>query len=301
MTDPSLTLPRPLLRRRPSRPLLALLAAIIAVLAVTAAPTARADALGISPPGANDWDCVPSAEHPEPVVLVNGTFETMAKNWWTLAPVLADAGYCVYAFDYGVTHVVPATGPVRDSATELGDFVDRVLEATDAQKVDLVGHSQGGMMPRWYIGFQGGAEKVDDLVGIAPSSHGTQGLIVRDDDGEGTALAHADQGVAYKTCAACIDQQAGSAFMQELASIPDTVPGVDYTVISTTHDEIVTPYTSQALDGPEDQVTNLVLQDLCPRDPFAHDQSPNDPVVHQIVLDALDHDGPASKDVSPTC
>lgn len=301
MTDPSLTLPRPLLRRRPSRPLLALLAAIIAVLAVTAAPTTRADALGISPPGANDWDCVPSAEHPEPVVLVNGTFETMAKNWWTLAPVLADAGYCVYAFDYGVTRVVPATGPVRDSATELGTFVDRVLGATGAQEVDLVGHSQGGMMPRWYIGFQGGAAKVDDLVGIAPSSHGTRGLIVRDDDGEGSALAHADQGVAYRTCAACIDQQAGSAFMQELASIPDTVPGVDYTVISTEHDEIVTPYTSQALDGPEDQVTNLVLQDLCPRDPFAHDQSPNDPVVHQIVLDALDHDGPASKDVSPTC
>ena len=37
----------------------------------------------------------------------------------------------------------------------------------------MVGHSQGGMMPRYYIKFLGGADKVDDLVGLAPSNHGT--------------------------------------------------------------------------------------------------------------------------------
>ena len=35
------------------------------------------------------------------------------------------------------------------------------------------GHSQGGMMPRYYLKFLGGASKVDDLVGLAPSNHGT--------------------------------------------------------------------------------------------------------------------------------
>jgi triacylglycerol esterase/lipase EstA (alpha/beta hydrolase family) len=56
---------------------------------------------------------------------------------------------------------------------ELGRFVDAVLGATGARKVSLVGHSQGGMMPRWYVTFLGGASKVDDLVGLAPSNHGT--------------------------------------------------------------------------------------------------------------------------------
>jgi triacylglycerol esterase/lipase EstA (alpha/beta hydrolase family) len=61
-------------------------------------------------------------------------------------------------------------------AAELATFVNSVLGATGAKKVDLVGHSQGGMMPRYYIGFLGGAKYVHHLVGIAPSNHGTQGL-----------------------------------------------------------------------------------------------------------------------------
>ncbi|OEV22738.1 lipase, partial [Streptomyces nanshensis] len=40
-------------------------------------------------------------------------------------------------------------------------------------QVDIVGHSQGGMMPRYYLKFLGGAPKVNALVGIAPSNHGT--------------------------------------------------------------------------------------------------------------------------------
>lgn len=281
----------------------ALLAAAAALVPIGAPASAElvGEDLTLSPPGANDWDCEPSAAHPKPVILVPGTFESMAKNWSTLAPVLKAQGYCVFSLDYGVTNGVPATGPVKDSAAELGVFVDRVLDATGAEEVDLVGHSQGGMMPRWYLGFLGGAKKVDHLIAIAPSSHGTQGLIVPSGDGDGTALADADDGLAYELCAACIDQQAGSAFLQELGAIGDTVPGVDYTVISTRYDEIVTPYTSQALDGRPQDVTNLVIQDLCPLDPIEHDQAPNDPVVHQLVSNALLQDGPADPAFRPVC
>ena len=49
----------------------------------------------------------------------------------------------------------------------------RVLAATGAAKVDLVGHSQGGMMPRYYLKFLGGAALVNRLVALAPSNHGT--------------------------------------------------------------------------------------------------------------------------------
>ena len=97
-----------------------------------------------SPPGANDFTCRPSAAHPAPVVLVHGTFESATDNWLTVSPQIKAAGYCVFALDYGDR----GTGDIPTSAGELKRFVDAVLGATGARKVSLVGHSQGGMMPR---------------------------------------------------------------------------------------------------------------------------------------------------------
>jgi triacylglycerol lipase len=261
-----------------------------------AAVPAQADSVSPDPPGANDWTCKPSAAHPYPVVLVPGTFETMAKNWSLFSPVLKDQGYCVFSLNYGVVNGVPASGPVRDSAAELGDFVSSVLGATGAKQVDLVGHSQGGMMPRYYMGFLGGAKYVHQLIGIAPSNHGTQGLIAPSP--AGMVL---DTTATSTACQACADQYAGSAFMAELNSIGDTVAGPAYTVISTRYDEVVTPYTSQALAGSSKQVTNLLLQDYCPLDTIEHDQSPNDPNVWALVSNALLQSGPADPAYRPTC
>lgn len=260
-----------------------------------AAP-ASADTADISPPGANNWSCKPSAAHPFPVILVPGTFESMLKNWSTLSPVLAGQGYCVFALNYGTTNGVPATGPVAESAQELSSFVDAVLAATGAKKTDLVGHSQGGMMPRYYMGFLGGARKVNHLVGIAPSNHGTQGVIAPVPEDFPATTGDLDF-----VCQACADQEAGSAFMTELNSIGDTVAGPYYTVISTKYDEVVTPYTSQFLAGSARQVTNITIQDKCPLDLIEHDQAPNDPVVHRLVSHALAAPGPADPAFQPSC
>ncbi|MFJ5862044.1 esterase/lipase family protein [Pseudarthrobacter sp. NPDC092439] len=272
--------------------------AALALLAGTlagAAP-ASADTADISPPGANNWSCKPSAEHPYPVILVPGTFESMLKNWSTLSPVLAGQGYCVFALNYGTTNGVPATGPVTESARELSSFVDAVLAATGAKKADLVGHSQGGMMPRYYMGFLGGARKVNHLIGIAPSNHGTEGVIAPAPED-----FPASTGDMEFVCQACADQEAGSAFMTELNSIGDTVVGPYYTVISTKYDEVVTPYTSQFLAGSARQVTNITIQDKCPLDLVEHDQAPNDPVVHRLVSHALASPGPADPTFQPSC
>lgn len=257
--------------------------------------------IGTPPPGANDWSCLPSAAHPYPVVLINGTFANMTENWTTISPLLKNNGYCVYGFDYGQNSVTTATGgwvtaigPITTSADQLSAFVDRVLQATHASKVDLVGHSQGGgLLPRYYINFLGGNTKVARLVGIAPSQHGTTL------DGLGLLASYFPTPPGFSpestACQACIDQTVGSAFLTKLATKPDTAPGIDYTTISTRYDEVVTPYTTQALSGPN--VTNILTQDGCPFDFSDHVSIVFTRRTGQMVLNALD---PAHA-IAPPC
>lgn len=238
------------------------------------------------PPGA-DVPCVPSSTHPDPVVLVHGTAENQDDNWQALSPLLADNGYCVYSFNYGgatANSPIQGTGDIPTSAGQLATFVDQVLTSTRAEKVDIVGHSQGGMMPRYYLKFLGGASKVNDLVGLSPSNHGTTvfgllTLISALPDGVGTDFVSSG-------CAACSQQTAGSTFLQTLNAGGDTVPGVTYTVIETQYDEVVTPYTSAFLSGPN--VTNITLQNQCPDDFSEHLTTPYDPNALHDVLNALD-------------
>jgi triacylglycerol esterase/lipase EstA (alpha/beta hydrolase family) len=242
-----------------------------------------------SPAGANDWTCTPSAEHPQPVVLVHGTIENMTYNWFTLAPLLHNAGYCVFALNYGQEPGIhlglpgsAETGgvaPVAESAQQLSAFVDKVRAATASSTVDIVGHSQGGMMPRYYLKFLGGAAKVDKLIGLAPSNHGTtvDGL---------AALPGVPQLLAAGLGPSVTDQIAGSPFLQHLNAGGDTVAGPAYTVIETRYDEVVTPYTSAFLTGPD--VTNIDLQQQCPLDTSDHLGISFDANALRDVLNALD-------------
>ncbi|WP_433462517.1 esterase/lipase family protein [Spirillospora sp. CA-128828] len=248
------------------------------------APAAHAET---SPEGANDWNCRPSFLHPRPVVLVHGTFENMAFNWQKLSPALKKAGYCVYALNYGG----PKDGPIQGindiptSAGELSAFVDRVIASTGSSKVDIVGHSQGGMMPRYYLKFLGGAAKVGKLVGVVPSNHGTNmsGLV------ELGSLLGITQAVV-KAAPAAGQQIVGSDFLTKLNEGGDTVPGPTYIVLSTKYDEVVTPYTSEFLNGSNAQ--NVLLQDKCANDTNAHVGIAFDPVMIKFVLNSLDIWGP---------
>jgi triacylglycerol esterase/lipase EstA (alpha/beta hydrolase family) len=238
---------------------------------------------GSNPPGANDFSCAPSAEHPNPVVLVHGTFGNMTAEWQALSALLANDEYCVFALDYGGSPGSPlgATGDIATSAAQLGDFVDRVLDATGASKVDIVGHSQGGMMPRWYIKFLGGDDTVRALVGLAPSNHGTtfNGLA-------SLASLFGGSGASVPGCQACEQQFLPSEFIDTLNEGGDTVPGISYTVIATRYDEVVTPYQSQFLSGAN--VTNILLQDRCALDLVDHVGIVYDPVALDHVMNALD-------------
>ena len=241
------------------------------------------------PPGANLPGCTPTAAHPYPVILVNGTFGNQDDNWQAAAPLLANHGYCVFTFNYGGTGVVTATGDIATSAGQLAAEVARVRAATGTAKVDIVGHSQGGMMPRYYLKFDGGAQYVHTLVGLAPSNHGTtlDGL---------TSLVNAlnlaglVNSAINPLCTACVQQETGSAFLTSLNSGGDTVPGVNYTVIESRDDQVVTPYTSAFLSGPN--VTNITVQNQCALDQSDHLEIAADPVALADMLNALDPSNP---------
>ncbi|MDF3299994.1 esterase/lipase family protein [Streptomyces tropicalis] len=268
--------------KRALRPLAAL--ALAAALATVPAATATADDAPTS--GWNDFSCKPSAAHPRPVVLVHGTLGNSVDNWLALAPYLKSRGYCVFSLDYGQLPGVPlfhGLGPIDASAQQLSDYVDRVLAATGAGRADLVGHSQGGMMPRYYLKFLGGAGKVNALVGLAPDNHGTtlSGLtkLLPYFPGAADLISAATPGLA--------DQVAGSAFLTRLNAGGDTVPGVHYTVIATRYDEVATPWRSQYLSGSD--VHNVLLQDLCPLDLSEHVAiGLFDRIAFHEVADALD-------------
>jgi triacylglycerol esterase/lipase EstA (alpha/beta hydrolase family) len=262
----------------------AALAALGLTLAAAPAQAASSTSSVGSVAGANDFSCRPGPAHPFPVVLLHGTFGN-ASSFAALSPRLAGAGYCVFALNYGCQALGPAicaTGPIEESAGQVSAFVDRVLAATGAARVDIVGHSQGGMLPRYLVRFLGGAAKVHRLVGLAPSNHGTtlDGL---------QRLAAALAGAA--NCDACLEQLSGSAFLARLNAGGDTVPGVRYTVIESRFDEVVTPFTSAFLTGPA--VTNVLLQSTCAVDVTGHLGILVDPNAIGRVESALDPAVPA--------
>jgi triacylglycerol esterase/lipase EstA (alpha/beta hydrolase family) len=263
---------------------------VVALLAVLAAgflavpPAARAydyPTAGVAPAGANDWSCRPTAERPDPAVIVHGTFGDQKSLLDNLSLALVQQGYCVYSLDYGNR----GTGPIEDSAQQLKDFVDQVIASTGAAKVEMVGHSQGGMMPRYYIKNLGGDAFVEDLVGLVPSNHGTTVQNGYSSGGE---------------CVSCDQQMAGSAFLTAL-NTPDETPGVvDYTQVTTRNDEVVVPYSSAFLT-PDAQSTNILLQDRCPAGAADHLTIPMDQQAIAWVLDAFAHPGPADASAPIGC
>ncbi|MGY1943353.1 esterase/lipase family protein [Nocardia asiatica] len=255
-----------------------------------------------APSGANRWNCAPTAEHPRPVVLLHGTWLNAYDTFSSLSPRLARAGFCVFAFNFGrsglmqgggLGPVLPGrfgVGPMEDSAAQLRDFIDRVLAATGAQAVDIVGHSQGGTVANHYLKFEGGQGKVGKLVSLGATHHGTSlmgiatlGRIINNLGVNILGFYEPLVGIAN------IQQAAGSPFYTSLNAQGDTVPGVAYTAIGSRHDEITNPYQWTFLQaGPDATVDNVTLQDGCEQDMSDHLTMMYSPRAASIVLRALD-------------
>lgn len=253
------------------------------------------------PPGANDWSCAPTEQHPNPVVLIHGTWGSAFNAFGGLSAELKADGHCVYSTNFGGASIeekggvqsLPsnafAAGDIAESAVEIGGFVDRVLAITGAEQVNLVGHSQAGVVARQYTKFNGGAENTNHIVTLGATNHGTtmNGISELYDTVSATG-ADIDLALDYIVGEAGMQQLVGSPFITALNEGGDTVPGVDYTVIGTVNDQVSTPYNATFLEaGPGSEVNNVTLQDTCAIDQSDHSTMMYSPHAFDIVRDAL--------------
>jgi hypothetical protein len=166
-------------------------------------------------------------------------------------------------------------------------YAIRTMHRMAGRRIAVVGHSQGGMSMRWALRFWPDTRAmVDDVVGMVPTNHGTS---VGQSCQEGRT-----------SCVPAAWQQATTAkFIQALNSRTETFRGISYTNVFTHTDEEVQPSDSVAtasasLRTGQGRITNVAVQDLCPRDVYEHNLNGTvDPVTYALVMDALDHAGPA--------
>ena len=169
----------------------------------------------------------------------------------------------------------------------------RKMYAVSGRKISIMGHSQGGMVPRWALRFWPDTRAmVDDDIGFAASNHGTSAAIP----------------VCLPGCSPAFQQQrSDSQFTAALNSGQETFPGISYTEVYTHTDWVVIPNLdssgSSSLHGGGGEITNVAVQDLCPLDLNEHLLLGTiDPVAYALAIDAISHPGPADPArVSPPC
>lgn len=252
---------------------------------------------GGSLPGANQWDVAPRSTHPVPVILVHGTAGGGQTNWGTYVPLLTEAGYSVFSLTYGsVEHSnwpISALGGMRRievSAAEFGEFAEKVMAATGSSQIDVVGHSQGTLVPNYWAKFLGGEGKIRKYVSLAPLWEGSAAL---DMTKHPLSVLRARFGIdpsLVMPCEALPQMMDGSPFIKKMnRGGSPYLPGIEYTNISTMHDELVKPYTSGQVPGPPGtSVHNIVVQDGCAKDLSDHLGICGSRRAAALVLNALD-------------
>lgn len=234
----------------------------------------------VPPPGANNPRCR-STTHPTPVVLVHGTGVNQNSSWQAIAPELANRGYCVYTTTVGYLYGARNVGEldsVTTSATQLATFVQKVRGWTGAEKVDLVGHSQGGTVNLFYLRYDKGYEYVRRVVGLAPANNPPTFYIDLVD------LIPGLRALLPKVIPATGQLLSPAAFQ---ALVPRTYPGVEYSNIVSRYDELAVPPTVAFLPaGPN--VRNILVQDICPAEHVGHLGMIADPNVTRMLMNELD-------------
>ena len=172
-----------------------------------------------------------------PILLIHGIMDNRSV-FTVFRRALHRRGFgVVHAVNYGLF-----TGDLRDAARELHDHVERLCEATGADKVHIVGHSLGGVIARYFVQRMGGSARVDTLVTLGSPHAGTLGAYLIP-----TALGR--------------QLRPGSPLLTEL---DEPAPGCTtrFLVVWSRMDQMVVPQRNARLQRPDLDVAQLELRDV---------------------------------------
>ena len=267
---------------------LAILSTILALIGVAAAPAeaesglSSGPALSVSVERLQESLVCPkdiSSVARNVVLLVPGTTLDPRTNFgfsWMREFDAMGYPYCyVITPDHGMGDV--------QVTSEYVVYAIRQIHERSGRKVDVVGHSQGGMNPRWALRWWPELRSmVDDYVGLAPDAHGG---------------ANVDLMCAKGSCPPSIWQQRyESNLVRAMNSGGETFPGISYTAAWTDYDQFLNP-PGKPVGGEPTMIkgaTNIRIQDICPGDTADHVAiGVYDPVAFAVIVDALTHPGPA--------
>ncbi|MEU2433892.1 triacylglycerol lipase [Streptomyces sp. NPDC007861] len=164
-----------------------------------------------------------------PVVLVHG-YNADPGVWGSLRDDLKADGYTdaeLFSWGYDTDQSVNETLSGRFAA-----YVDDVRRQTGADRVDIVAHSFGSLVTRWYVKFGGGTGTVAHWVSLGGPNHGTS---------VAWACALWDQ--------ACRDMTPGSYVQTNLAAGDETPGAVGYATWWSNCDDMINPDSSVPLTG----------------------------------------------------
>lgn len=109
---------------------------------------------------------------PRPVLLIYGFGQTR-RVLNVLETRLRRDGFCVWSINQGGLFDTFNTGGVEDLAALVGEKIAKVVRRYDLPKIDIVAHSMGGLVARYYVKRLGGDRYVRSLVTLGTPHHGT--------------------------------------------------------------------------------------------------------------------------------
>ncbi|WP_155885082.1 esterase/lipase family protein [Actinomadura flavalba] len=192
-------------------------------------------------------------------VLVVGGYQADQAKLDDLVAYLSSQGHPAYSTQLAGN---PAgTAGIAQSAQVVADRVAAIRAATGAARVDVVGHSMGGLAQRHYIKFLGGLAQTGTYVSVGTAE-------------KGDAL-----GWACYVYQGCRDLVPGSAFLNQLNAAPAVPPGLPAYHL----------YSEQGTGEKEPLpgAANASVQAYCAGRVVQHADEPVDRAMQQLIVSAL--------------
>ena len=166
----------------------------------------------------------PTEDRP-PVLLIHGYLATRG-SLHLLERRLSDLGHLVLTYRLGLVH----SGDICDSAARIAAKIESIAAQTHLHRMDIVGHSMGGLVGLYYVKRLGGRRRVRRLVMLGTPTSGTWSALL------GVALAPLGR--------ASLQLLPDSTFLRELdeGPLPD---GVEIFSLAGDRDRLAPPATTR--------------------------------------------------------